>query len=549
MRAWLSGRVPPCQGGDRGFESRRPLQYIFTAVMASVRSLLKSKINLILILLFVLSLVLRFVNLGYSDYQGDETKALYTPKNQNLSQFLMSQKKGPMQFLVTKAVKPLSNNYDNTGVARLPFALAGFTASIYFYLFVKKILNEKVALYASLFFITNGLFVAFSRIVQYQALVLLFSTASLYYASLFYYSNKPKYIYLSLAIWTLGIFSHTDSIFVLPVLATLLISWWVKYKVAFARVIKLFLPIFLVIAVVVGGYYFALINNATNETKAYWMGRFTGEATEGLTSTPIVFNTYQPIFGYPIYEFLGLIALFLWGYVLVDKITFFRRLGVFPSVSITTWIGITGWLLCAFLFMEKLTMYPGTHIWTYILPLCVLIGFGFYALEYILPKFAKWVLYVLIAGLFAFLYIQSFLIFVDHKYEYPWEPKKVMLWTVKMPPSNYQVTLFGFPYYRNWRGVRDFLKADGRQVAFVSNERNPITTYYMPYERSSSKAGYIVWISRPQSSTSLMQNRRAAIWVDNYAPLKVFVTNDRNVAKLYYMPENWTEADLVLKKK
>ena len=26
LRTWLSGRAPPCQGGGRGFESRRPLQ-------------------------------------------------------------------------------------------------------------------------------------------------------------------------------------------------------------------------------------------------------------------------------------------------------------------------------------------------------------------------------------------------------------------------------------------------------------------------------------------------------------------------------------------
>jgi len=57
------------------------------------------------IALFLLAGVLRFVNLGYSDYQGDEIKALYNPKEIKSAQFFLEQRKGPMQFLVTAGLK------------------------------------------------------------------------------------------------------------------------------------------------------------------------------------------------------------------------------------------------------------------------------------------------------------------------------------------------------------------------------------------------------------------------------------------------------------
>ncbi|HEY5669395.1 MAG TPA: hypothetical protein VIS10_05305, partial [Anaerolineales bacterium] len=58
-----------------------------------------------LFLIFV-TLWLRLVNLGYSDYQGDEIKAMWRPApGQSGIDYLYTQKKGPTQFLVSYLVK------------------------------------------------------------------------------------------------------------------------------------------------------------------------------------------------------------------------------------------------------------------------------------------------------------------------------------------------------------------------------------------------------------------------------------------------------------
>ena len=62
----------------------------------------------ILFLLLLCAAILRLVNLGYSDYQGDETQALYIPKGQTFSQFVLSQRRAPGQFVVTMLVRGLS---------------------------------------------------------------------------------------------------------------------------------------------------------------------------------------------------------------------------------------------------------------------------------------------------------------------------------------------------------------------------------------------------------------------------------------------------------
>jgi len=99
--------------------------------------------NLILIIILLLGgFALRFINLGYSDYQGDEIKAFFNPKEDgDYIQFLLDQRKGPNQFLVTGAIKGFTNNFENYFLTRLPFAMAGILSIYVFYLVVKRLFN------------------------------------------------------------------------------------------------------------------------------------------------------------------------------------------------------------------------------------------------------------------------------------------------------------------------------------------------------------------------------------------------------------------------
>lgn len=92
----------------------------------------RSNILPVVCLIFV-SLWLRLINLGYSNYQGDEIKALYRPQvGQNMIDFLLNQRKEPIQFLITYIMSIFNPEYDNEFLLRLPFAIAGILA-IYFF--------------------------------------------------------------------------------------------------------------------------------------------------------------------------------------------------------------------------------------------------------------------------------------------------------------------------------------------------------------------------------------------------------------------------------
>src|SRR3989339_2240934 len=122
-------------------------------------------INLVLFGVMVPAVILRLFNLGYSDYQGDEIKALYLPEDgQNFFSYLMDQRKGPVQFIVTYLLKFLNPDYTNQLVIRLPFALAGILSVFFLYKLVQIHFRKRAALISALLLGSNGFFLSIRRI-------------------------------------------------------------------------------------------------------------------------------------------------------------------------------------------------------------------------------------------------------------------------------------------------------------------------------------------------------------------------------------------------
>jgi len=520
--------------------------------MGNVKAILKKSPLVLLLLALVF---LRLVNLGYSEYQGDEIQALYLPKSgQTLPQFLLDQKKGPIQYLVTASVKGLSNNYDNAFLTRLPFSLAGIVAGVMLYLLVKSALDKGTALLALLFYSTNGLFVAFSRIVQYQTLVALFVTASLYMAQRLYSTGKTRYLYYSVGMWGLGLLTHSDAMFIAFPLLAFYILWARKNSLSFKRFLSRIFPPFIVLDLVLLGYYIPLILNASAHTQNYWLGRFSGDITSGIISSAYLFSVYQPIYGLQIYKIVGLLGLIAFVFKLIyrSKALFFLtskfRFRFVPVVQqdghddfMIIQLGLLFWFGSALVFMELLTKFPGTHVWTYLLPLFIFMGHGlnqFYIL--IKPLFIKYVYITLVLILVLFLGYQSYAIFIDHGKEYPWERKPFLVWELKKPNTGYQLSLFGFPYYRGWKDLANFFVTDGQSGYYWDNEKASLSRYYIPLIRDNKKAGYFIRINRPQTFTSEIINKRGAGWAVLNQPVKVFYNKDgRQVAMVYLVPETW----------
>ena len=179
-------------------------------------------------LIFV-TLWLRLANLGYSDYQGDEIKALLRPADgQSVSEFLLDQRKGPVQFLITYTLGFIDPTFLNQFLFRLPFALAGIISVYLFYKLLKYHFNDKVALYGSLFFSLNGILVAFSRIVQYQTVTIMFYLLALYFFTLALKVKawSVKGLYLGMIAWAVSILAHFDGGFIAPFAFYIFFRWF-----------------------------------------------------------------------------------------------------------------------------------------------------------------------------------------------------------------------------------------------------------------------------------------------------------------------------------
>ena len=127
--------------------------------------------------------VLRAASLGYSNFQGDEVAAQdYLFGNQDILQFLLTRSKGPLQYLLTYSVNGivLGKVDQPEGFLREPFLLAGILSVVAVYLLGARYWSRRAGLIAAFLLAGSGLFLAFSRVAQYQSFVVLLSILTYY---------------------------------------------------------------------------------------------------------------------------------------------------------------------------------------------------------------------------------------------------------------------------------------------------------------------------------------------------------------------------------
>jgi hypothetical protein len=472
--------------------------------------------------LVIVTFWLRLINLGYSNYQGDEIRALYKPETgQDLIDFLLSQRKGPIQFLITYTMSFINPEYDNEFLIRLPFTIAGIFAIYFFYKFVQLEFGKKIALYSSLLITINGLFVAFSRIVQYQSLVILFSILCLYFLSLStkYEKWRISGLYLGMLCWGISILAHYDGIFIAPFVFYLIYRWYINSN--FSQNNNQLLHLICassVLLISISIFYIPFFFSISESTKTYWAERINKQSV----SSTRTFMTYNPLFVIYLYAFLGVLGLF----------------------RIKENFSVVLWLLFPILSLETLVGNPGTHIYTYVLPFSILMAFGLELFQFLIanqfPVKAKYINVAFLNFIYVFLFLISHLLFIDNNKEYPWEDKSFLFLEFKRQSRQ---SLFGFPYYRHWEKIGLYLKSTGKNGYFITNEKKSIMRYYIPvefknlelqpYDRNLPGDIYIIYIKNPQNRNKKILDKEQSYWEERYEPIKTFSNNGRVVATIY----------------
>lgn len=517
----------------------------------SVSKFFKKNWKLIILIIAVFSL--RLINIGYSDFQGDEIKALYIiPEGQSITGFFLEQRKGPLQFITTFLLGLLNPGYTNQLIMRLPFALSASISALVFYEIVRIHFNEKTAFLAAFFYATNGFLVALARIVQYQSLVMLFSMLTLYMFTLANKSNKWKIsgIYFGFAFWTASILAHYDGIFISPFAAYLLYQWIKKNgKTSINHLIIAFIALFILPLL---SFYIPFALNISTNTRNYWLKRLKGSATK-ISSTNYLFRLYNPIYGLHMYMVLAVLGIMrYYSTHIIPVLQDIRKLKIKKPLvkSIEKLINLLNenqkffwalWILFPYTLLEIIVDEPGTHIYTYLIPLFIVIAYGVETIEDIIhwilsKKFATFIFTFGVISVFTFIYSQTYWFFVDHSTEYPWQNKDFLVWTVGGRNQLYHSSLFGFPYNRKWEEVGERLKKYEDGTYYSSNENNLISTFYSPMIKDNPKTDYYLYVKNPQSFDKNIRNNFIRAWVDSHNPVDIISDeNGRTLVEIYHV--------------
>jgi len=468
----------------------------------------------LLAILLTVTFYTRFVNLGYSDYIGDEHKAfLQLEKGQNIWQFLMEQRKGPMQFFVSHIPYLLTGDFRHELFQRIPFALISVAAIVVFFLLIKKLTRDfYTALVAAFLLTVNGFIVGFGRIAQYQNLNLLFSFLALYFYADIVRDSKErdltKKTMLGTLFWCLSMLSHWDAVFILPVAAILFLLFLKREDVEKDLKIKVIRINILLGCALLLPYLIPYIRHQiSSPANSQYFRRRVEFGYINTERYKTLFELYNPFVTFYVFLILGTV-----GALMVKKSYLF-----------------SAWFVFAYFIFEFFVRKPGTHIYNFIIPLTVLCALAVTTIYKFLPKFLNYLWTAIITFIMAFMIYQAHFIFIDHKEEYPWE-QKVLYDFTPMEKKKYdrkrvlesdrvyhqvitpkytieqKLPLFGFPHKRYWNEINAFINEQNEEneedLEYITNEVKTISEWYMDTGYASERPFYIVGVKRPLSFTN-----------------------------------------------
>lgn len=463
--------------------------------MSEVGVMLKNNKTTILILstLFILASILRFSNLGYSDYTADEYGAMYWDIETESKfpddpvQFFLTRKKGPLQYLVSAIPVYFTGDFNNALALRIPFAITSVLSVLVFYLLIKRLTKSNlVGFIAASLLMTSGFIVAFGRIAQYQNLNMLFSFVALFLYSELLVSKKHlfrKSLFGTLAL-CMSLLAHWDAVYAVLPAAMIFVQFLKNPEFSKGFKTKILVSNILLGLLVVLLFLFPYFSSSAGggDGITYLTRRF-GFNTEGsLSSYLFDIKFYNPLLTTWVYVIGGVI-----GALFIKKSRFFVI-----------------WFLATYLFFEVFIKIPGTHIYNFLLPVFVLVAIALN--ELIKKRFVALrsgpILFV--GVILAFLYYQAYVIYVDHTVEYPWRQEKILgLKTESYSHDNRTRYLIGFPHKRYWEEINTFVNSqnelNNEDFGYVTNESQTISRYYMDVRYKPGRGTYAIGVKRPWS--------------------------------------------------
>ncbi len=486
---------------------------------------LSSKATICLVILLLLAGFFRFTHLGYSEFQGDEGRALLRAAEilQGNDEVLFLHKKGPVEILVPAALYA-SLRRITEAAARFPFTMANLAGVVALFALGRRLFNVHVGLLAMALVTIDGFCIGFSRIVQYQSIVLLMTLLTLFCTYRWYQTEgqRSSYLLAAAAFAGIALLAHYEGFFILP--GAFYIVWYVAKRRGWpldqvAR--RVGLPI-LVGCSIVGIFYipFTLHPNFSetleyltdrrvgvsdglpynNITDFFWRTSYYNASYYPLLMGALLLTTIQSLLLRTHKKRLiriGICILSLGAWLLI---TLFPSWWQFGSVNLSVIVFlITGilllraplsieertlliWFGSAALLYFFLMVKVHTHYYVALIPWILLVagslskGWRWIGRRW---KSIIWVTALLGIGFWILCGYYVYIVFVRHSVEYHQNypaAKPAIYWTPfdERPQGGY----FGFPYRTAWKAVGGMYDAGILQGTYDSNQKERITNWY-----------------------------------------------------------------------
>jgi hypothetical protein len=213
----------------------QPAQPHSFAVFATLRGISLSR-YLPLLLIALLAAGLRFTYLGGAEFQGDEANVVLLGVDAVIGHdaILLLHRKGPVEVLLPTGLMALVGQL-NEWAARLPFALAGMGVILGGFVLARRMLSSGLAAadhgwlagaVAATILALDGFLIAYSRMVQYQNVVVLTMIGAVWCAWRFYEGapGPRRYLVSAAVLAAVAGLSHYDGWAVAPALAWLALA-------------------------------------------------------------------------------------------------------------------------------------------------------------------------------------------------------------------------------------------------------------------------------------------------------------------------------------
>ncbi|MEZ4866512.1 MAG: glycosyltransferase family 39 protein [Caldilineaceae bacterium] len=477
--------------------------------------------------MLVLALVggcLRFTDLGYAEFQGDEARlALHAAEIiQGYESALFVHKKGPVEILLPTVIYAFSNHLTET-TARLPFALASFTALFGALLLGWRLFGPVAGWSAALLLALDGYLVAFGRVLQYQSVVLLMVLLVVLLLHRLYYRPYAlgRYLTLTALLLATGLLAHYEASLV--IIPTVYLLWQVGQKVGWVKLLRAAIIPALVGAAILASFYLPYMRYPDfSDTQAYLvdyrlgLGGTYNHLSDFFMRTTLYSSTYYLL----LLIALATVALLqgIWrrltqGWAWLATIlllgglaaTFYRPNWLLLGMQDLTWLFFLGAIVGGWLWAAKpeerllwlwfggpliialfFTAIPNTHVYSAFTGWALLAGMvaqrGWAALHAALSRHSRaaGAMAVVLAGALVFLFGNyEYQLFVRNDVEVlrtwpahrPWG-----YWTAYTMPE--EIAIFGFPLRNGWKAVAG-LYADGVLTGpYATNSRDVVAEWY-----------------------------------------------------------------------